>query len=155
MANVKDRIERIRDYFVAMKVEELEDGNQVIFVTVKFPTRWFILDNIEEKYGVVVERSKDEKGVYFVGASLEDGFEPIFDAIDENINVMELAEERTKLLDEKIKELKKVFDDADNTVEMLRNLEFSFRKTSAKQGRQAKGKTKAENNETEENNKED
>ena len=154
MANVKDRIERISDYFVSMKVEELEGGNQVIFISVKFPQKWFILDGLEEKYGIVVERSKEEKGVYYFGGSLEDGFDVVFDAIDENINVMELAEERTKLLDEKIKELKEVFDDANNTVEMLRNLEFSFRKPTQKAGR-PKGKTAKNNDETEDIEKED
>ena len=151
MANVKERIDRIKDYFVSMKVEELEEGNQVIFVSIRFPSKWFILDGIEQKYGIVVERSKDERNVFFFGAALEDGFDVIFDAIDENISVMELAEERTKLLDEKIKELKNIFDDANNTVEMLRKLEFSFRKQSTKPGKTSKSKT---NNEVEENDKE-
>ena len=129
MANVKERIDNLKEYFLGMDVKE-----NVISVAVQFPRKWVIIDGLEEKYGIVVDPCKNTEGSpyedkpnsYYFAASLTDGFDVLFDAIEENVSVMISAEERIKLLDEKIKEIKELFDDEDNSLEKLRTLEFTF-----------------------------
>jgi len=130
MANVKERIETIKDYFLGMDVK---DG--LVSVAVKFPKKWIILEGLDEKYGIVIDECKNtkgspyakEQGSFYFAASLEDGFDVAFDAIDENISVMKAAEERVELLEIKTKELKDLFDDEENSLEKLKTLEFTFR----------------------------
>lgn len=153
MANVKERIESIKDYFLGMDVKE-----GLVSVAVQLPKKWMILEGIEEKYGIIVDDCKnikpnpypDKQNAFIFGASLEDGFDPIFDAIDENIEVMVAAEERIKLLDTKINELKELFNDESNSLESLRALEFSFRQSAGKPGRKRVRDEEQANNNAEE-----
>ena len=130
MASVKERIKNIEEYFLGMDVK---DG--LVSVAVKFPKKWMILDGLDEKYGVVIDECKNtqgspyakESGSFYFAASLEDGFDAAFDAIDENISVMKAAEERVELLETKTNELKALFSDEENSLEKLKTLEFTFR----------------------------
>ena len=125
MADIKDRITKIKSYFVGMQVENIE-GEQVIYVVVRFPKKWFIVDNVTDKYDVTVENGNSE-GEFFFLTTLENGFDTLFDAIDYNINEMEIAQERAELLQRKVYELKNLFEQEDMTMEMLRTLEFTWK----------------------------
>jgi len=130
MANIKERIKNIEEYFLGMDVK---DG--LVSVAVKFPKKWMILEGLDEKYGIVIDECKNtegspyakEQGSFYFAASLEDGFDVAFNAIDENIAVMKAAEERVELLETKTKELKELFADEENSLEKLKTLEFTFR----------------------------
>ena len=125
MADIKDRIARIKPYFKGMQVENIE-GEQVIYVVVNFPPKWFIVEDIEEKYGVVVQEG-NELGEWIFITEFENGFDTIFDAIDYNEGEMRTAQERADLLQKKVAELKELFMDEDMPIESLRTLEFSWK----------------------------
>ncbi len=125
MADIKDRIARIKPYFKGMQVENIE-GEQVIYVVVNFPPKWFIVEDIEGKYGVVVQEG-NELGEWIFITEFENGFDTIFDAIDYNVGEMRTAQERADLLQKKVAELKELFMDEDMPIEALRTLEFSWK----------------------------
>lgn len=125
MADIKDRIARIKPYFKGMQVENIE-GEQVIYVVVNFPPKWFIVEDIEGKYGVVVQEG-NELGEWIFITEFENGFDTIFDAIDYNVGEMRTAQERADLLQKKVAELKELFMDEDMPIESLRTLEFSWK----------------------------
>lgn len=125
MADIKDRIDSIKEYFKGMQVENIE-GQQVIYVIVNFPKKWFIVEDLEDKFGIAVEKANKEGGWLFV-AEFEVGFDVLFDAIEYNIEIMETAQERANLLQRKIVELKELFDREDVTLEMLRTLDFTWK----------------------------
>ena len=125
MADIKDRIKQIKPYFNGMQVENVE-GEQVIYVVVSFPKKWFIVEGIEEKFDVVVEKGTYE-GDYIFITELGKGFDVLFDAIDYNVNEMKIAQERAELLQQKIFELKELFTSEDIPIDALRKLEFSYK----------------------------
>ena len=152
MADVKNRIENIKEYFLGMDVK---DG--LVSIAVKFPKKWMILEGLDEKYGVGIDECKNtngspyakEPGSFYFAAALEDGFDVAFNAIDENISVMKAAEERVELLDTKINELKALFNDEENSLEKLKTLEFTFR-SELPLPRKRNQRTESDNNNGEE-----
>lgn len=126
MVDIKNRIENIKAYFVGMNVQTLEDGTQAIYVITRFPPKWTVAKDIMDKFGVTVQETADRQ--FYFCATMEDGFEILFNAIDYNINVMKETEERAKLLSEKISELESLFNDVTNGLDYLKSLEFSFKK---------------------------
>lgn len=125
MGNIKDRIKDIKEYFVGMKVENV-DGYDFIYVTVKFPYKWKIDKNFCEQNGITVI-DDNEKGYYHFCAVIDTGFDAIFDAIDNTIKKMLSAEERVKLLKEKILELQELFEDDSISTERLKNYMFVYK----------------------------
>ena len=150
MADIKDRIARIKPYFKGMQVENI-DGEQVIYVVVKFPPKWFIVDGIEDKYGIVIQ--ENEIGEWIFITEFNNGFDTIFDAIDYNIGEMKIAQERADLLQKKIIELKEMFMDEDMPIESLRTLEFVWK--GKKKVQAIKSQQKPAKKETEEINEEE
>ena len=128
--NISERIKNISDYFVEMQVANIE-GENVIYVVVNFPAKWIIDDEFNEKIGVSILNGK-VTGQYYFATSFDNGFNVIFDAIDNNIAKMKDAEERTKLLTEKINELEDLFDDNSISLDSLKTLEFTFRNRTRK-----------------------
>ena len=132
MASIEDRIDSLKEYFLGMDVKD-----NVVSVAVQFSKKWVIIEGLEDKYGIVIDPCKNTEGSpyedkpnsYYFAASLTDGFDILFDAIEENVAVMVSAEERIRLLDEKIKELRELFDDEENSLEKLKTLEFAFQST--------------------------
>lgn len=113
-----ERIAKIKGYFRSMQVEE-----NIIYIVVVFPDNWKAYNDIEDKFNVTV-RSGNNPGEYYFFTNLENGFDPIFDAIDYNIKQMKEGIERARLLNEKVKELKELFSDRDVPIESLRTLTF-------------------------------
>ena len=125
MADIQERIKRTGAYFGGMQVTKVDDTD-VIYVIARFPDRWIIDDVVQEKYDVsIVERSEGE---YLFCAEMSVGFDAVFDAIDYCIQVNKDAMERAQLFQEKIKELKEIFGNEENTIKKLRTLEFTFPK---------------------------
>lgn len=124
MATIKERIEKIKPYFRGMQVQTVDDSN-IIYVAVSFPPKWIIDKELEEKFNISIARNDD--GNYYFCAEMEVGFDTLFDAIECNINKMVTAQERAKLLKDKIFELQEIFLDETIPIERLRNYEFVYK----------------------------
>lgn len=135
MADIKQRIDKIKPYFAGMQVENI-GGQQVIYVIVNFPDRWVIDENVASKFDVSVAESEEVLNQYFFCAKMEQGFDTVFDAIDYNIEKMLSAQERTDLFKKKTQELRDIFENLDISIETLRTLEFTYKK------KQRRGSTK-------------
>lgn len=154
--NIKERIAKISPYFKEMQIVPLENGDQVVYVIVAFPHGWAIDDDIESKFGVTVSNS-DMIDQYYFCASIDDGTDVVFDAIEYNIGKMKDAIERAQLLNAKIRELKSVFEDEDIPLLKLRTLHFCYDDDEPQEAEiivpkksKKDDKSKITNNETEE-----
>lgn len=127
MIEIKERIKKIGKYFQAMEVMSTDDNNTIIYVEVFFPQNWHISPDIEEKYSVKTEYNSDN-GCFVFADDFENGFENIFNAIDDVINEMYIAEEKSRLLNEKIHEIESIFNDKNISIEKLRNLKIEIEK---------------------------
>lgn len=127
MADIKQRIEKIKQYFAGMQVENL-GGQQIIYVIVNFPDRWVIDETVANKFDVSIAESDDTPNQYFFCAKMEQGFDTVFDAIDYNVEKMLSAQERTDLFKKKTQELRDIFENLDIPIETLRTLEFTYKK---------------------------
>lgn len=121
---VKDRIKKIEPYFKEMQIVTVEDS-QIIYIVVEFPIDWVIADDLEETYNVSVGNG-NYGGEYIFCTPIDNGEEKIFDAIEENIEKMKEAIERSQLLGEKIKELRNIFEDENVTINQLRQLKMEL-----------------------------
>ena len=121
---IADRIKKIGKYFGEMQIVE-QDGQQIIYVFVNFPPRWIIDEEFAANKNVTIMEGQVQ-GEYYFSADLETGEEAIFDVIDDNIEKMQEAIERAKLLAEKTKELKELFEDENTSIEKLRTIRFAF-----------------------------
>lgn len=149
MANLNDRIKKISQFFKEMQITTV-NGEQIVYVVVKFPQKWFIDENIPNKFNVSVAEGEEYEGQYFFCAEMSVGFDKIFDAIDYNIEKMKTAQERAKLLKEKVEELQNLFYDENISIEALRTLDFTYKgKKKVKQilVPETKEETVEENNE--------
>ena len=147
---IKDRIKSLGKYFKTMQVASV-DGQQVVYVVVEFPNGWSIGDDIEEKFKVTIANGENPNEYYFCG-DIENGFESVFDAIEYNVDMMKEAIERARLLSEKTRELREIFENGEYPIEKLRTLKFEFSEIDenipivAKKGRPKKEeKEKTEN----------
>ena len=129
--NVEERIEKVKQYFRGMQVENV-DGSNIIYVIVQFPPKWIIDDEIPNKFGVSVGEGQDYKGQFYFCAEIEKGFDVVFDAVEYNIEKMLTAQERATLLRNKIEELQNMFMDESISIESLRTLEFTYKQPKNK-----------------------
>ena len=81
MADIRQRIDKIKPYFAGMQVENI-GGQQVIYVIVNFPDRWVIDENVASKFDVSIAEDEEVLNQYFFCAKMEQGFDTVFDAID-------------------------------------------------------------------------
>ena len=101
------------------------DGQQIIYVIVTFPNKWIVPEDTEERFNVSIGKQGNS---YYYCATIEDGFETIFDAIDYTIEKMISAQERANLLREKAIELQKLFADETISLDALKEIEFTLPK---------------------------
>ncbi len=144
---ISERIKKLGKYFGEMQVVE-QDGQQIIYVVVNFPPRWVIDDEFANKKNVTIMEGQIQ-GEYYFSTDLETGEEVIFDVIDDNIEKMQEAIERAKLLREKTKELKEIFEDENTPIEKLRTIRFCFDEVEEVQQEDiiiTKGRKKGEKN---------
>lgn len=132
--DIKERIKKIETYFKTMQViQAVSDDNSmhtIIYIDVSFPANWSVPSDIEQKYNVSVVINRD--GDFIFACEISNGFDKIFDAIDETINKMLIAEEKVRLLNSKIKELKELFSDEAIPIEKLRDLKIEVSNNSNK-----------------------
>lgn len=140
MADINQRIKNIKDYFIGMKVENVE-GETYIYVNVKFPPKWVIdKKEILDNFGVTVGIDNGEH--YFI-TDMSSGFDIIFDAIDSIVSKMKVIEERNRLFKEKIEALRELFENKEISLESLKTLEFKYKQPKKKV---QSSKKEAENN---------
>lgn len=135
--DIEKRIEKIKKYFGGMKVEDFIDdsGKSVpqIYVTINFPERWIISPNLLEKFNVASREDSYTPNKYYFWTDFECGFNAIFDAIEYNIKSNKTAEEKTKIFEEKLEELKHIFEDDEITVSQLKSLTLNYRGKTKKE----------------------
>ena len=123
---VQDRIQKIGKYFKGMKVDTI-NGDNVIYVIVQYPPKWMVNnEEMEKKYGVNILQ-QGQQGLYVYCTEISNGFDCVFDAIDDTISKMLIIIERTKLMTQKIDELQELFENEDIPIESLRTLEFKYK----------------------------
>lgn len=119
---MKEKIERLGKYFHSMNVAS---ENNIIYVRVQFPKGWGCSEVTEHNFNV--KAVKDEiPGYFYFFASLEVGFDKVFEAIEYNIQFNEEAQAKVALLKDKIEELKDIFENED--INVLKTLEFKYKK---------------------------
>lgn len=118
--NINERIARIDEYFASMSVEP-SDGKQVICVRVKWPDKWTVADDTKDKFSVDVYENGNEL-IFF--CDIVAGFDAIFDAIDYNIKLNLDAAKKAELYRKKQEILRGFFLDANNSIDMLENLQI-------------------------------
>lgn len=133
---MQKRIEKINQYFNDFKVC---DG--LVFISVDFPKKWQIPSNelLEEMFKTKYVNKNDGTGYYFF-SPIENGIYNVFDTVDFTIEFNLNLEEKTKLLQEKTEELKKLF--VELPIETLKTIEFKY---SEKKPKNTKKKNKIEN----------
>ena len=122
MADITQRIAKIKDYFQEMKVANTEEG-EYIYITTVFPSGWILDNRTPEKFGV---ECVTEKGLSYFWAKIDVGLDRVFDAVDFNVKVNKEAQEKVVLFNEKVKELQDIFADEDNDIERLKTLQMVF-----------------------------
>jgi hypothetical protein len=118
--DINNRIKKIGNYFQKMNIAE-----GIIFVSVVFPNDWQMTTSAAEKLGVKIMNTEDGQGYYFA-TQIENGFNPVFDAIDKVIEFNEVAGIKKALFLEKIKELQVIFEE--ESLDVLQTIEFKYKK---------------------------
>lgn len=118
--DINNRIKKIGNFFQKMNIAE-----GIIFVSVVFPKEWQMNSSVVEKFGVKIMNTEDGKGYYFA-TQIENGFTPVFDAIDKVIEFNEVAGIKKALFLEKIKELQNIFEE--ESLDVLQTIEFKYKK---------------------------
>lgn len=116
--DVNERIKNVGKYFAMFNVH---DG--VVCVGVRFPDKWTLFDvqTICDEFGIQI---KLKDGVTFFLCDIDDGFEPVFDAVDFIVEQNKSLEEKTNLLKQKVDELRTLFEQ--EPLEKLKTLQFTF-----------------------------
>ena len=116
--DVNERIKNVGKYFAMFNVH---DG--VVCLGIHLPDKWTLFDTqaICDEFAIQI-KSKDS--VTFFLCDIDDGFEPVFDAVDFIIEQNKSLEEKTNLLKQKVEELRTLFEG--ESLEKLKTLEFVF-----------------------------
>ena len=122
---LSERIKKLGRYFNEMQIIE-ENGVNIIYVAVTFPSRWIIDEDFAKKKSVTVVDGNNPGQYYFCTELDGEGSDAIFDVIDDNIEKMKEAIERAKLLETKTRELKNMFENEEISIEKLRTLRFCY-----------------------------
>lgn len=120
---ISDRIKKLGRYFETMQVVPGDEDRQLIYVIVDFPPEWPVDEEIASKRNVTVAAGTNA-GQYIFCTDIDTGEGAIFDAIDENIEKMQDAIERARLLKAKTQELRGMFEDESISLERLKTIKF-------------------------------
>lgn len=117
---MQDRILKIKEYFLGLEI-----CDDIVFGKVDYPGKWIIPSEevLNDMFKVKVVENNKGVGVFYC-CELNNGVTPIFDAIDFTIDFNKTLEEKSKLLLEKVNELKTLF--AEKPIEVLRTIEFKY-----------------------------
>lgn len=116
--DVNERILSIGNYFALFNVH---DG--IVFLGIHLPEKWTLFDTsaICDEFGIQI--TTKENVTYFL-CEIEDGFEPVFDAVDFIIAQNKALEEKTELLRSQVEILRSLFEK--EPLEKLKTLRFVF-----------------------------
>ena len=136
--DVNDRIKNVGEYFAVFNVH---DG--AVCVGVRFPDKWTLFDaeTICNEFRVQI---KVKDGTTFFLCDINDGFDPVFDAVDFIIEQNKALEEKTSLLREKVEELRTLFEQ--ESLDRLRTLQpIDIKKQLKKSGRKNEAQQQVDN----------
>ena len=116
--DVNNRIKQIGKYFAVFNVH---DG--VVCVGVVFPDKWtlFDIETICNEFHIQIQVKDDTT---FFLCDINDGFSPVFDAVDFIIDKNKELEEKTTLLKDKVESLRLLFEQ--EPLDKLKTLRFVF-----------------------------
>ena len=125
--DLKNRIEKIGDYFKSCNIEE-----GVIYALVNFPNQWIVpdKDTIKEMYGVEVTKDSTTNCFYFF-TTINNGTDSVFDAVEYTVTINKAIEEKSKLFEKALNDLKEMFTNEDD-INVLKTLTMSFKSKKAK-----------------------
>ena len=116
--NIKDRLERIKEYFQGMEMKD-----ELFIVSVKYPDKWGAYPS--EDNTIKIAQSEDVANLYYYYANFTNvNVEDIFDLIESTIKDNLDAAKKLQLLNEKFLLLKDLF--ANNTLEDLQRIEIKI-----------------------------
>lgn len=115
---VKERVEKIKTYFVTLSVTE-----DAICVITRFPESWWMSDPkpLREQFKCEIAV---QNGCTFFMTELENGFDTVFNCIDYIVDTNNAILEKKALLETKAKELTDLF--VKESLERLKTLYFAF-----------------------------
>jgi hypothetical protein len=151
--DLNERIKNIGVYFKFMNITP-----EVYYILASFPKKWVVPANTNENVKIM---KHDDDEFYFY-TELENGYDVLFDVIDEIIRQNREIEEKYKLFNSKLNELKKIFENEDLvtlenmkfTVDAMEPLTFSTKGTTvteSEDGEQGKNDDEGANDEQQEN----
>lgn len=120
---MQERIEKIKDYFIAFNIAE-----DTAYAQVRFHNKWDVPNNEILIENFKVKSAQESDGSVYFFSELSNGILNVFDAIDFTIDYNRDLEEKGELFREKIEELKMLF--ATKTLEELRNLAITVEEVS-------------------------
>ena len=125
--DLKNRIEKIGDYFKSCNIAE-----RVIYALVNFPNQWIVpdKDTIKEMYGVEVTKDSTTNCFYFF-TTINNGTDAVFDAVEYTVTINKAIEEKSKLFEKALNDLKEMFTNEDD-INVLKTLTMSFKSKKAK-----------------------
>lgn len=125
--DLKNRIEKIGDYFKSCNIAE-----SVIYTLVNFPNQWIVpdKDTMKEMYGVEVTKDSTPNCFYFF-TTINNGTDAVFDAVEYTVTINKAIEEKSKLFEKALNDLKEMFTNEDD-INVLKTLTMSFKSKKAK-----------------------
>ena len=117
MMNLNERVKKIGTYFQFMNV-----SMDAYYILTSFPNKWVVPSNASDT--VKIMKKDDSPDTYYFYTDFNNGYEVLFDVIDEIIRQNKEIEEKYKLFNAKLNELKTLFENED--LSSLENMEFSL-----------------------------
>lgn len=121
---MQNRINRIKEYFVAFNIAE-----NIAYVKVNFPKKWDLTSGeiLNDEFKCNAVEDKEHGGIYFF-SDMENGITNLFDAIDFTIDFNKDMELKSQLFLEKMEEMKTLFSTL--PLDELKTMEFAFKEKS-------------------------
>ena len=111
------RVEKVHDYFQFMNVNK-----EVYYVLVAFPKKWVVPSETSDI--VKIMKAETNPDSYYFYTDFSNGYGVLFNTIDEIIRQNKEIEEKFKLFNAKLGELKTLFENEDLSV--LENMKFNI-----------------------------
>ena len=121
--NMKDKLLSLSEYSIGFNIY---DGNFVINIT--YPNGWTVVDNNDKD--IQFARDGSRPNLYYYIAPISVNVERIFEMIDDVITYNVELEEKVKLFQIKVAELKALF--TEESIETLNTLEFKVKRKKVK-----------------------
>lgn len=126
MVNLQEKLVSLSEYGTQFEV-----AKGMFVIRLKYPADWSVIQPSDD----VVKMYKDEAevGVYYYTMSIASELPLLFEAIDETIGYNKEMEEKVELFKETLEKLRGIF--AEESIEVLKTLEFRMKKKKARQSK--------------------